>query len=188
MKTWLWFAVAPVALIAAHSAAPPLEEELMGRGAQAVAVVPVTLPAGIDQAGEPTVQAERPIRLAAFGVTTDDVGGLPSSKSVAERFALQSVLMVGKEGTAVIGGTLVRRGDMLGGVYRVAKIESQAVWLRGPDPLSGKNSSHVLRFPEYRDAPSAAPRAVVRPATGQPAGGGKTFDQSHQQILEMLKL
>lgn len=193
MKTWLWFAVAPVALIAAHSAAPPLEERLTAPGSMtAVQVTPFSLPAGVDQVPPRAVQSERPIRLAAFGILApSEAKVLTRSKGISDVFALQSVLMVGDEAIAVIDGNQVRKGDRLAGGYSVASIETDAVHLTGPAVKGRKRASRVLHFPEYRDVEPVrfAPKVVKQ--SSAPAGS-KTdtmdMEKNYKQILEMLKL
>ena len=198
MKAWLWFVVVPVVLAAAYSAAPELENRLMGPGEAAVAVAPVNLPSGVEKAKPTAAPADRDIRLAAFGILAPvESKTLTPSRGISDVFSLQSVLVVGGKTSAVIDGNLVRPGDKLGGGYRVARIESNAVWLTGPavPVVKGqrrrKPPTHVLHFPEYGDEipMSSEPRVVQQSAapTGAKASPAE-LEKTYRQILEMLKL
>ena len=212
MKAWSWFAVTPVVLAVAYSATPPLVASLTGHNAAAVAITRVELPVETGVPAAKVAQAGQEINLSSFGVLAPNgekfiVGGKP----VEAALALQSVLLTDGGGVAVVDGNMVRRGDMLGGGYRVVKIEPRAVWLaikRTKNVKVGKRirkvskeELKVLHFPEYLDADlEAAKLATMRtsypvPGSGTPAPaapGQKTerieLEKNYKQILEMLKL
>ena len=116
---------------------------------------------------------------------------------------LQSILMTGKEGVAVVDGNMVRKGDKVGD-YRVAKIEPHAVTLaitRTKSVTVGKavkqeSTEEVkeLHFPEYYDVdmPAAKVKVASTPGTAAPAPEQKPnqaeLEQNYKQILEKLKL
>jgi hypothetical protein len=213
MRAWSWFAITPVALLAAYWAAPPLEAGMSGNIPAATAVAPLNLPNIAEKPAPKAVNpADKDIRFAAFGIVVPSpIKIIPKTKLASEIFSLQSILMTGKSGSAVIDGVLVHPGDIVGSYYRVAKIEPQAVWLAAPHakeakPAKGakrgksvKEVLEVLRFPEYQDrvlpvalasaptphtpAVSSQPSAAPAPNTG--AGG---MERDYKQILEKLKL
>lgn len=214
MRALSWFAITPVALMAAYWAAPTLEGSFTGHDPAVVAVAPVNLPDVAEKPAPKAVNtAARDIHLAAFGVIVPNaVKIIPRSKQASEVFALQSILMAGKSGSAVVDGKLVRPGDWVGGYYRIAKIEPRTVWLsikrvhqvktvlRGKGGKPGaevtkdvvKEELEPLRFPEYRDEPTAqvmpADMTLRMPAApGQPTGQSD-LEKNYKQILEMLKL
>jgi len=211
MRAWSWFAIAPVALMAAYWAGPTLEGKFTGHDAAVVSVAPVNLPDIAERPAPKAVNiAARDIHLAAFGVVVPNAMKIiPRTKRASDVFALQSILVAGKTRSAVIDGKLVRPGDTVGGYYRIAKIEPQAVWLsikrvqqvkvvkRGKDGKRvetmksvTKEESEILRFPEYQDAMTAQVSPGMTSLTPVAPGQNTNLCSGAdcRKILEMLKL
>jgi hypothetical protein len=206
MKAWSWFVVVPIVLAAAYWATPMLVTSLTGHNAAAVTITQISLP---DEVGKPAAKAAdaaaREINYAAF--PRDE--SIVQVKSTGPVFALQSVMLSDGVGVAVVDGKPVRKGDQVGGGYRVFKIEPLAVWLAITRTTTVPVSKHskrlkkvtkdefkVLHFPIYRDADMEAmlasdstpkPAILPPPAPGQNAGQ-MDLDKNYKQILEMLKL
>lgn len=199
MNVWTWFAVPPVVLLAAHYALGPLEKSVPPLPAlPAVAALSLPPSLSVATASETGYQrgaTPKDIRLAAFGIVVPDEVALRNPQDTVplarDLFKLESVLLAGDSRTATIDGKVYKEGDKFQRRYRLAKVEADAVWLKGP---RGRES---LRFPEFNDPPpSAAPvPAVALQAPGTPGAVGKAgsapsaqMNADYRKILEMLKL
>lgn len=198
MNVWTWFAVPPAVLLAAHYALGPMEKSVPPLPAPPVVEslrLPPSLTAAASGAGYQRGGAPKDIRLAAFGIVVPDeiARGNPQETVPPARdlFKLESVLLAGDSRTATIDGKVYKEGDKFQRRYRLAKVEADAVWLKGP------RGRETLRFPEFKDPPpSAAPvPAVALQAPGKPGAVGPSgtapsaqMNADYRKILEMLKL
>jgi hypothetical protein len=195
MRAWSWFLVTPLALLVAYYSAPTLKASLTTQEGAPTLVAPLNLPSIAELTAHNVPRAEREIHFAAFGIVTPiDAKTITRLRPPAAVFDLQSILMMGDSGTAVIDGDLVHPGDIIGAGYRVARIESGAVWLSDPRAKPAKRGEEryqVLRFPEYRDhavVPQPVHGVVPRGSSrGQTPGQGGA-EKDYRKILEMLKL
>jgi len=156
-------------------------------------------------AGKAANPAERQIDYSSFGDLSSSTQKTVSRKPVVVpvEFALQSILMTGADGVAVVNGNLVRQGDQVGGGYRVVKVEPEAVWLAIKRTTSvkvgkkirqqSKDELKVLHFPELRDGDMDATKlagnsGAQAPVAPEQRAGQIELEKNYKQILEMLKL
>ena len=207
--------MAPAVLAGAYWATPMLVTSLAGHNAAAVTIAQLDLPADVVKpAPKAADAAKREVDYSAFGsLAANDNKPVLKAKSVLPAvhvpmvFTLQSILMTGENGVAVVNGNLVRQGDKVGDGYRVVKVEPDAVWLgirRTTSVQVGKkfveqtkDELKVLHFPELRDddvptttlAANAAPKSGTQvPETPEQKAGQIELEKNYKQILEMLKL
>ncbi len=188
MKAWSWFLVLPLVLVVAYFLAPTLKHGMASQPVEVVGVAPLNLPNIVNRPMSGMANmSEREIQFAAFGIVTPtDAKTISRSRPPGDAFSLQSILMTGNSGSAVIDGNLVHPGDIIGAGYRIAKIDAHSVWLSDPRVQTEKHKKReyqVLRFPEYQDY---AAQTQTLDAPGHMTREG--VDKDYRKILEMLKL